>query len=62
MIAQKHLSGRLGGSVVKCLPSAWVMISGSWDQAPRWAPCSVGSLLFPLPLPLPVLPFSLSNK
>ena len=35
---------------VKCLPSAQVMISGSWDRAPCWAPCSARSLLLPLPL------------
>jgi len=28
-------SGCLGGSVVKHLPSAQVMISGSWDRAPQ---------------------------
>uniref|UniRef100_A0A8C7B6G5 Serine/threonine-protein kinase MRCK beta n=1 Tax=Neovison vison TaxID=452646 RepID=A0A8C7B6G5_NEOVI len=32
---------------------AWVVISGSWDRAPRpWAPCSALSLHLPLPLPL----------
>ena len=36
---------------VKRLPSAQVTIPESWDQAPRWAPCSAGSLLLPLPLP-----------
>ena len=30
------------------------MISGPWDQAPRWAPCSVWSLLLHLPLPVPL--------
>jgi len=46
------------------LPSAQVMIPGSWDQAPHRAPCSAGSLLLPLPLLLPllVLSLSLSNK
>uniref|UniRef100_G1M825 Gasdermin C n=1 Tax=Ailuropoda melanoleuca TaxID=9646 RepID=G1M825_AILME len=36
----------------KCLPLAQVMISGSWHPAPHRAPCSVGSLLLLLPLPL----------
>ena len=39
--------------VVKHLPSAQVMILGSWDRAPHHAPCSAGSLLSTLPLPLP---------
>ena len=47
--------GHLDGSVVKWLPLAQVMISRSWDWAPHWAPCSVGSLLLPLPLPFPEL-------
>ena len=52
--------GHVGGSVVKRLPSAQVMIPGSWDRAPHRAPCSEGSLLLPLPLPLLVFPLSLS--
>ena len=36
---------------VKPLPSARVMISGSWDRAPHRALCSAGNLLLPLPLP-----------
>ena len=30
--------GRLGGSVVEHLPLAQVMILGSWDRVPHWAP------------------------
>ncbi|VCX42360.1 unnamed protein product, partial [Gulo gulo] len=33
------VGGHLGGSVIE------VMISGSWDRVPHWAPCSVASLL-----------------
>ena len=48
---------------VKHLPSAQVMISGSWDGALGQAPCSVGSLLLPPPLPPACeLSLSLSNK
>ena len=52
---------------VEYLPLAQVMIQGSWDRALSWAPCSVGSLLFPLLLSLlPAyecsLSLSLSNK
>ena len=44
------------------LPSAQVMISGSWDRAPHRAPCSVGSLLLsrPLPASLPACALCLS--
>ena len=45
---------------VKWLPSAWVMISGSWNHAPHWALCSMGSLLLPLPLPATLLACALS--
>jgi len=34
------------------LPLARIVISGSWDRSPCWAPCLVGSLLLPLPFPL----------
>ena len=46
---KKKRAGHLGGSVVEHLPLAQVMILGSWDQVPHWAPCSVESLLLPLP-------------
>ena len=46
---------------VKCLPLAQVMILGFRDGALHLAPCSAGSLLLPLPLPLhPWLVLSLS--
>jgi len=61
-IAFKNPNTR-GAWVIRCLPSAWVMISGFWDQtprrAPRWGPYA-GSLLLPLVLPLLVFPLSLS--
>ena len=64
---QHHLvknagQGCLGGSVVKRLPSARVLISGSWNQALHRAPCLAGSLLLPLSLPLLVFPLSFSVK
>ena len=47
--------GSLGGSAVKCLPMAQVMILEYQDWAPHGAlhqaPCSVESLLLPLTLP-----------
>ena len=48
--------------LVKRLPSAQVMVPGSWDRAPHRAPCSAGSLLLPPPLPatLPTCALSLS--
>ena len=56
MLSVKILTpGRLGGLVSYvsvCLPSAQVMIRGSWDRVPHGAPSSVGSLVPPLPLPL----------
>ncbi|XP_034860470.1 60S ribosomal protein L10a-like [Mirounga leonina] len=59
LASESVIKGRLGGSVVKRLPSAQVMIRGSWDRAPHPAPCSAGNLLLPLPLPLLVFPLSL---
>lgn len=53
----------LGGSVIWV--SARVMIPVFRDRALNWAPCSMGSVLFPPPLPLPtacVFSLSLSNK
>ena len=44
--------------LVKRLSSAQVMIPGSWDGAPCWAPCSAWSLV----LLLPLAPCALSLK
>ena len=46
--------------LVKRLPSAQVMISWSWDDAQHQVPCSAGSLLFLLSLPLPQLVLTVS--
>ena len=51
-LKMKQVGGRLGGSVVERLPSAQGMLTGSWDQVPHRAPCSVESLLLPLTLSL----------
>ena len=59
-ISKTNKQGHLGGSAVKRLPLAQVMISGSWDLAPCWASCSERSLLLPLPLPFPPFLLSLS--
>ena len=48
---EKIQPGAPGGPSVTRLPSAQVVISGSWDRVPHPAPCSAGRL--PLPLPLP---------
>ena len=53
-LSELYFRGAWGGSV-KQLPLAQVMISGSWDQAPSWALCSVRSLLLHLLLPFPLL-------
>ena len=50
---------------VKLLPSAQVMIPGSWDQVPHQVPCSAGacfSRCLCLPLCLLVCTLSLINK
>ena len=47
--------------LVRYLPLAQVMISGSWHRALHWAPCLAGSLLLPL-LPAHALSLSLSVK
>lgn len=51
--------GTWGAQSVKRLPSVQVMISGSWDPAPRQAPCSAGTWLLLLPL---LVCFSLSSS
>ena len=48
---QDEKEGHLGGSVVEHLPSAQVVILGSWHQVLHLAPD--GSLLLPLPMSLP---------
>jgi len=58
-LLENFSQGRRGGLSVERLPSARVMIPGSWDWALRRAPCSVGSLLLPLSL---CLSLSVSNK
>ena len=56
----KKPRGAWVAQLVKCLPSAQVIVPGSWDGAPNMAPCSVESLLLPL---LPLLLLSLlKNK
>lgn len=55
-------AGHLGGSLIKRLCLAQVMISGRWDQALHWAAYLAGSRLLPLLIPLLVLSLSVSNK
>ena len=65
--------GHRGGSVKHLVKSIWllvfsqIMITGSWDQAQSWAPCSARSQfkdLSPLPCPSPLhmLAFSQINN
>ena len=49
-------------SGLKPLPSAQVMIPGSWDRAPHWALFSAGSLLHLPHVCLSAYLLSLSNK
>ena len=46
-----HFRGAWVAQSLKCLPSAQVMIPGSWDPVLHQGPCSVGALLLPLPCP-----------
>ena len=50
LLQKSQFRGGIGGSVT-WLPSAQVMILGSWDRAPHQASCSAESLLLPLPFP-----------
>ena len=56
--------GWLSQSSCHLLIMAQVMISGSWDQAPHWAPHSSGRFFLPTPAPahMSSLSLSLSNK
>ena len=54
--------GTWGAQSVKHLPLAQVMISGSWDWAPREAPCPMGCLLLPLSAHALVLCLSQINR
>ena len=64
-----HFKSDFGGAwvaqCVKSLPSAQVMISGSWDQAPHQTLLSrehASHLHPPLPASMPTCDLSLSNK
>ena len=59
---RKVTLGHLSGSGGQASAFTQVMIPGFWDRAPGGAPCLGGSLLFPLPLLLPLLVLSLSVK
>ena len=64
MIYKVDNNGAWVAQLVKCLPSAQVMIPGSWDQAPCPDLSLAGSLLFSVPLPAapPACALSPSNK
>ena len=64
VICKWHYRGAWVAHRVKPLPSAQLMISGTWDQAPHRALCSAGSLLpsLSLPVSLPTYDPCLSNK
>lgn len=57
-----YLGGSWVAQSVKHLPLGPVVISGSWDRALYWAPCSAGSQFFPLSLPFALLFLPLSNE
>ena len=50
----REKQGLLGGSVIKHLPSAQVMIPGSWDRVPHQAPPALRGAYFSLCLSLSV--------
>uniref|UniRef100_A0A452U7X2 Acyl-CoA-binding protein n=1 Tax=Ursus maritimus TaxID=29073 RepID=A0A452U7X2_URSMA len=56
---KKKYAGAWVAQMVGHLPSAQVMISGSWNGALCRAPCSAESLLLPLPTPARSLSLSL---
>ena len=67
MLIKKWSSwGTWVAQLVEHLPLAQIVISGSWDWAPHWAPGSAESLFLPLLLPLPpptcAVSLSLSNE
>ena len=49
----KNIRGAWVAKLVGHLPSAQIMIPGSWDRVLHWAPCSVRNLLLPLSVALP---------